>query len=695
MVPRVLTAIGVALLVLGAAAGVFNREVLDADRFLTHVDAVRADPPVSQALGRLLTDRVIAAQPDLTALRPLLESAATAVVASPRTKGAARAAVTPLHRSLTGAERSPVVLRLADAGAVLVASARTLSPRVEAALPADLDVRLSQFAGAGSSQEAMWQAHLSTWLARVAPGLGVVLLFVAGWLQAASSRLRGALASVGRGTVASGVTLALLLVIVGFLVGRADVTVLRGALQRAIWAELDGAFWAAAALLVSTGGLLVLATRPEGLPRLRSMAALRSGPVGSRWSPRWAAAVVVLGGALVLQPLGVLGALVQTAGATIALLGVVSLLVSAAGALRARSARRGTERSDPPVGARSRIAIVVGAVGLLAAYMMGAVPADELKPLSTEATGPPICNGHIELCARRYDDVAFAATHNSMAAADEAGWFFAEQPDGILSQLDHGIRVFLIDSWYGQHTSRPGVIANTDGGWAAGMAEARRTIGPGAVASAIRLRDAFDLRPHGPVKPYLCHSLCELGSTDWLRVMKDVAAWMRAHPREVVTFFVQDQVSPEDTAELVQRAGLRPFVHLQQEREPWPTLGSMLASGRRLVFLMENESGGSAYPWLLDGFSWVQDTPFLFRSPAAFSCAPNRGDVDAPLFLLNHWITAKAREVSSARAVNSREILLSRVEKCAAERNRLPNFVAVDFYDQGDLLDVVDTINGL
>ena len=132
VIRRVLSALGVALLVLGTVAGVVNREVLDGDRFLANVDAVRADPEVSRALGQLLTDRILTAQPDLTAARPLLESVAAAIVASPSSRPAARAAVTPLHRSLTGEERSPVLLRLADAGAVLVASARTQSPGLEA-----------------------------------------------------------------------------------------------------------------------------------------------------------------------------------------------------------------------------------------------------------------------------------------------------------------------------------------------------------------------------------------------------------------------------------------------------------------------------------------------------------------------------------------------------------------------------------
>lgn len=696
MASRVLSALGVTLLVVGTVAGVVNREVLDGDRFLAHVDAVRADPEVSRALGRLLTDRILTAQPDLTAVRPLLESAATAVVASPSSSVAARAAVAPLHRSLTGDERDTLVLRLADAGAVLVASARALSPRLEATLPADLDVRLSQFAGEELSQEVIWQAHLTTRLAGGAPGFGLLLLFGAGWLrEAPPRRLRGGLACVGRGAVTGGLILALLLVVIGFLVGRVEETVLRGALQRAIWAELSGAFWTASALLTSIGCMLVLVTRPEGLPGLRSMPALRAGPGRAAPPTAWAAAALVLGGALVLQPLGVLRVLAQTAGVTLALLGVASLLSSVVQALRARAAPRRTGGSDQPGRAVSWTAIAVGGGALLAIYIIGVAPAEELDAVPTVATDTPTCNGHVELCARRFDEVAFPATHNSMAAADEPGWFFAEQPDGILSQLDHGIRVLLIDSWYGQKTSRPGVVANTEDDRAAATAEVRRTIGPEAIDSARRLRNAVNLRPRGPVQPYLCHALCELGSTAWLPVMEDVAAWVRSHPRDVVTFFVQDQVSPADTAELIQRAGLQPFVHHQREGEPWPSLGSMIDSGRRVVILMEKESGGQMHPWLLDGFAWVQDTPFLFRTPAAFSCAPNRGGADAPLFLVNHWITDKAREVSNARRVNSRDVLLPRLEQCQAERDRLPNFVAVDFYDQGDLLDVVDTLNGL
>ena len=46
-------------------------------------------------------------------------------------------------------------------------------------------------------------------------------------------------------------------------------------------------------------------------------------------------------------------------------------------------------------------------------------------------------------------DVFFAGTHNSFAASDEPGWYFANQTYPIPRQLRDGIRAFLIDVHYG------------------------------------------------------------------------------------------------------------------------------------------------------------------------------------------------------------------------------------------------------
>jgi hypothetical protein len=333
-------------------------------------------------------------------------------------------------------------------------------------------------------------------------------------------------------------------------------------------------------------------------------------------------------------------------------------------------------------------------LGVVACAIAALVLRDDVPQGDPEDVGAG-CNGHVELCDRGYDEVAYAATHNSMSAASLRGWLFTYQPDGVVEQLDHGIRVLLIDSWYGRRTDRHGLVATAGPRREKGLAEARAVLGERIADRALRVRDAAGLDPQGPQRPYLCHAMCELGSTPWLDSLRDVRAWLDAHPDEVVTLFVQDEVSPEDTADVFEEAGLLPYVYTPGEQGAWPTLGEMVESGERLVVLMENQGGGAAYPWLLQGFEWVQETPYLFEDPSQFSCAANRGDPDASLFLVNHWITDKGRTASTAEQVNSRDVLLPRLEECEAERGLLPNYVAVDQYDLGDLLDVVDTLNGV
>lgn len=697
---RLLGTLGVALLVVGAVAGVLRHELLDADRFEQHVDAVRADEHVSRQLGLLLTDRVLAAEPDLTAIRPLIEATAQSTIASPALGPLVRIAVAPTYRALGGDEGS-VVLRLADVAALVVATATTLSPEIRATLPAQLDVRLSEFAGQQQTAEGLRQVHLADRLAVLAPLLGLVLLAGAGLPGATSGRFRRAVRYVGRGVVASGVVLAGLLVVTGFLADRADTDTLSGALASAVWDELAGAFWTAAGLLVVAGAAIALTARP-GID-LRPRALLRGATswiVDPEPDPArrlgHAVGLLALGAALVLQPLEVARFVLAVAGACLVVLAVPSLVSSAAELVAARRGRRQASAADA-CPRRRTVRVVAGLAGgalLVGGYVLAVLPTDD--ELATAAgAGGAACNGHVELCDRRYDQVAFPATHNAMSAADQPGWFFAEQPDGVIGQLDNGVRVLLIDSWYGQRTDRPGIVVNTDASREKALDEARRTFGAAAVESALRLRQAAQLAPRGPVRLYLCHALCALGSTEWLPLMEQVRAWLVEHPREVVTFFIQDEVSPADTAELVREAGLLPFVHTPAADGSWPTLGSMIESGHRLVLLMENRGGGTDYPWLLDGFTDVQDTPFLFRRPAEFSCARNRGPADAPLFLVNHWITDKKAEVSNAAKVNALDVLLPRLEQCRAERGQIPNYVAVDFYDLGGLMPAVDAINGL
>jgi hypothetical protein len=658
--------LGTVLLLVGAVAGVVHHEVLDADRFAAHADAVRTDPDVARELGVLLTDRLLEEQPDLVAYRPLIETAATALVSSRTIGPLVRSGLAPLYDTLVLGEPDPTVLRLADVAAVLVAAVTALAPRVAVAVPPDLDVRLSDVGAGDAGADLVGAVHLVRVLSWLAPLLGVLVLGAPAVLSRGDRRLRRALGDLGRGTLGAGLLLAALLVIGDAVAGRGDPETLAGAVRRAAWDELAPSFWLAAAgtaaigvVLAAVGGALAGGSRPTLAAGL-SMA---------------------LGMALLVDPARVATALLWVTGAGLVVGGAVALLVIL---------------THTPA---ARVWAVGAATVLLVGVAIGAWP-DDHHLTASGAAASAACNGHVELCDRRYDEVAFPATHNSMAAASEPGWFFAEQPDGIVDQLDAGVRVLLVDSWYGRRTGRSGIVSTVHRLRARAMAEATAELGAAAVRSALRLEGALGLAPRGPATAYLCHNLCELGATPWGRSLADLRTWLDGHPREVVTLFVQDEVSPADTAALFEQAGLLPDVHIPSAEGTWPTLREMIESGRRLVVLMENHGGGPAHPWLMQGFDLVQDTPYLFRSPAALidgagTCAPNRGAADAPLLLVNHWVTDDRAEVSNAARVNARDVLGARVAACRRERGMLPNFVAVDFYDRGDLFGVVNDLNGL
>lgn len=680
-----LVGLGTLALVAGLLAGVVKREALDGDRFAAHLDSIRADDDVARVVGNAVVERLIQAEPELVALRPLLEGAASAVVGSPAFGGVFRTAVAPLHRALVSDDPDQVVLRLADVAALVVAALTELVPEVSAQVPADLDVRLSELGGQQPTRELIEVADTTALLAWLLPLVGLVLLASAGLLRPGRrSRLLAAAATIGGGLVAAAAVVAVLTLAVTAWAAAADREAARTAVWAAVWDQLDGPLWTVVVLAAALG-LLVLLVADWGERNVLV------DPVGAArdWLGRPAVTTRerVLRGVLVLAA-GVL-LLVEPLRVVALALGALGLLLLVHGVALLALA---LPRPAVVLGTARRIALGGLAVVLLGSVVATAWPTDrDLPPRPGDADA---CNGHVELCERRYDEVAYVATHNSMSAADEPGWFLAEQPTGVLGQLDDGVRAFLIDSWYGQATGREGVVATADRLREAAFAQAEAEYGRALLDSALRVRGALRLTPQGAEETFLCHAFCELGSTELEPLLRQVRSWLDLHPGEVVTFIVQDEVSPEETAAVVEAAGLAAYVHTQRPGEPWPTLREMVDSGRRVVFFMERRGGGEEHPWLLAANEWIQDTPFSFRAERDFTCAAFRGDPAAGLFLLNHWLSNPTRKIGDSARVNTPAVLGARAEQCQQERGLLPNFVAVDYYDQGDVFAVVDELNG-
>jgi hypothetical protein len=171
----------------------------------------------------------------------------------------------------------------------------------------------------------------------------------------------------------------------------------------------------------------------------------------------------------------------------------------------------------------------------------------------------------------------------------------------------------------------------------------------------------------------------------------------------VLVVINQDYVTPADYVKAIDKAGLTPYVFKGLGTSNWPTLREMIDTGQQIVFLAENHAG--AAPWYQLAYkSLLQETPYKFPKASLLtsasnidaSCLPNRGVDSAPLFLLNHWVsTDPLPRPSDAAKVNAYDPLLARARRCQQIRHRLPNLVAVNFYKQGELFRVVNTLNGV
>lgn len=257
------------------------------------------------------------------------------------------------------------------------------------------------------------------------------------------------------------------------------------------------------------------------------------------------------------------------------------------------------------------------------------------------------CNGHEELCDRRFDQVAYPMTHNAMSN-DEDGWNLPNQNFNITRQLTEGVRGLMLDTYEEQG------------------------------------------------QLLLCHTICFRGSQQPLvEGLGEIRVFLDTNPNDVASIILESYITHEQTAEAFEDSGLIDFVYAHEVGEPWPTLGELIAADTRLV-VFQGEAQEAEFPWLMyfDDHAW--ETPFSFETPDDFTCDPNRGDPTNPLFLLNHFLTAPlGGDPDLAEMVNHNPLFIERARQCEEEGNALPNFVAVDFYDIGDLFNVVDALNGL
>ncbi|KAI1306241.1 PLC-like phosphodiesterase [Xylaria venustula] len=269
------------------------------------------------------------------------------------------------------------------------------------------------------------------------------------------------------------------------------------------------------------------------------------------------------------------------------------------------------------------------------------------------------CNNYVEFCTRKYSNITEVACHNSPFLTPNN--IAANQQYDVTQQLDDGVRFLQAQIQW----------------------------------------------PSNDTKPHFCHTSCDILDagpiTDWLTTVKD---WVARHPFDVVTILLGNgnYSAPSLYVPYIEQSGILRYVYtppyVPMNLSSWPTLTDMILDGGRVVMFMDYMANQTAYPWLLDEFSQMWETPFDPTNnsfPCDVSRPPDLSVADAKnrLGLINHNLNTElsilgvdllvpARtELNITNNVTGTGSLGLSANNCVKQWSRPPKFLNVDYYNYG------------
>jgi len=692
----ILLVLAAVLLFVGLLSAWANTTVYDSTTFSERAVDMLNEPTVRRELAKRLTEQLaLSGNQQAVAFRPAFQLAIEAAVDTDSFKSIFRTAVQRTHAAILTSGEGAAGLNLSDSISII---ASTLQ------LPNDLKPAEQEGNSLGNSLEDITKTASDLWVFK-AKGLtgnlatGGLLGFVVcagGGIALATDRRRAVL-RLGIGVVVAGLLLAALVPLAQWFVGRSITdgqlaTAVEAAVGRAMADLLSIGSWVAAYGVVAAAAAASMGERHQRLTPTRVADAAK------RWVERRRAstggtvvvAVLAIGAALLLSgsPEFWARAIVFVGGLWLAYFGVTELL----GLVR----RVVPDTARGPRSNGRRIALVSGAVVVLVLLVTsGLLFSAGRSARKADAAGKPACNGEASLCDLPLNLVLFPGTHNSMSSALYPGWLFAEHALTVEGQLDKGVRALLLDTHYGVPSASklPGSetqLILTDRASELHDPNQERA-DPVASARADQLAARTPKKAAATRGIYLCHARCELGATRFGDTLTNIKSWVDSHPDEVVLIDLEDHTDPVETANAIAASGLADRAYTLQRDKPVPTLGDMITARKNVVIVAE--VGGSGTPsWYHKAYDWLfQETPFSFDTADQFNCAPNRGPSNAPMLLVNHWLSNHDPGIYGK--VNSRAELTKRLRQCIAQRGHMPNVIAVDFSAQGDLVGTVKAVN--
>jgi len=235
----------------------------------------------------------------------------------------------------------------------------------------------------------------------------------------------------------------------------------------------------------------------------------------------------------------------------------------------------------------------------------------------------------------KYSDISWLVTHNAMSNRAE-GWWFPNQSYGITRQLNDGVRGLMLD------------VHMIEG------------------------------------QPFLLHGSSMLGAVPLQTTLAEIRAFMQKRTDAVVTVILECYAPATTVQKAFQASGLSGMLHQQDSGSSWPTISEMITRNKRLV-LFTDSGGGGEWQGYHDVWKFCQETHYSVKQVNDFSFKRNRGEESNSLLILNHFLTRPIAGLGLAKRANASSVLEPRLEGCERAMKRFPNFVAVDFYECGEI----------
>jgi hypothetical protein len=207
--------------------------------------------------------------------------------------------------------------------------------------------------------------------------------------------------------------------------------------------------------------------------------------------------------------------------------------------------------------------------------------------------------------------------------------------------------------------------------------------------------------------------------------LAEIKAWMDINPNDVVTVLLvnSDTFTAIELHQQFVTANLSTYGYVPPQNtvaiQTWPTLQDLIANNTRLITFVADLDPSTTIaanaPYLLNEFTFIFENPFQVTDAANFSCTADRpaavhGNTAAAvasgrLSLVNHFLDLQepfgivVPDVANAKLTNANSGVVGNLgtsaSQCAQAFGKQPNFLLVDFFDQGPAITTVDQINGI